>query len=197
MALTAKKILILVGHSDSKGFCTALADAYEKGATDSRQAEVKRLNLYDLKFDPILHRGYNEIQPLEEDLVRAQELFRWANHIVIVYPVWWGSVPAILKGFLDRTLLPGFGFKYHQNDPFWDKLLTGRTARLIVTSHAPGWYNWIVGRDSAINMIRKTTLEFCGIKPVKVTRFGGIRGSTPETRAKWLSITEVLGHSLA
>ena len=104
-------------------------------------AEVREVFLADLRFDPVLHHGYKEIQELETDPVHAQELIKWADHLVFVYPLWWATMPALLKGFLDRTLLPDFAFKYRPNSPFWDKDLTGKTARMIITMDAPVWYN--------------------------------------------------------
>jgi|SRR3989304_5289898 len=90
-------------------FCGVLAEAYIEGAK-AAGADIKQLYLGELKFDPILWHGYKEIQELEEDLKMAQEFILWAEHLVFVYPTWWGTIPALLKGFIDRTFLPGFAF---------------------------------------------------------------------------------------
>ena len=95
------RTLILLGHPDKKSLCSSIADNYEKGALE-KGGDVKRLNLHDLSFNLNLKNGYRTIQNLEEDLVNAQNLIKWASHIVIIFPVWWGGVPALLKGFLDR-----------------------------------------------------------------------------------------------
>ena len=134
-----KKILVILGHPDVDSFCGALSKAYVKGAL-AAGFEVRELKLRSLDFDPILWKGYNKIQKLEPDLVRAQELIQWSDHMVFVYPNWWGTTPALMKGFFDRVFLPGFAFKYRENSQFWDKLLTGRTAHLIVTMDTPPWY---------------------------------------------------------
>ena len=84
--------------------------------------------------------GYAQIQPLEPDLLDAQASITWAQHLVWVYPIWWGGLPALLKGFLDRIFLPGFAFKYRPNSALWDRLLTGRSAELLVTMDSPPWY---------------------------------------------------------
>lgn len=187
-----KKILLIMGHPDKESFGSALADAYESGARESG-AEFKRLNLADLEFEVNLKRGYREIQELEPDLVKAQELITWAEHLVFVYPIWWATMPALLKGFLDRTFLPGFAFKYRDDSPWWDKLLAGRTARMITTMDAPVFYFWLVNWNSGHRAMKKATLEFCGIKPVKVTTFGQVKNSTPEKREKWLEKVRNLG----
>jgi NAD(P)H dehydrogenase (quinone) len=187
-----KKVLLINGDSDAKSFCWALADAYEDGAREAG-IEIARVNIGELKFDPILHNGYREIQALEPDLTKTQEQIKWAEHIVFVSPTWWAGMPALMKGFIDRTFLPGFGFRYRQNSPLWDKLLAGRSARVITTSGSPKWY----GRLKYFgNMHRNFTfgiLKFCGIKPVKTTIFDSIGSSTDAQRQTYLSQTKTLG----
>ena len=136
-----KKTLLILGHPDKSSFNGALADSYQEGAKKSG-IEFERLNLADLDFELTLQKGYAGKQKLEPDLQRAQDLIRWAEHMVFVYPIWWATMPALLKGFLDRVFLPGFAFKYKENSPWWDKYLTGKTARLITTMDAPYLYNW-------------------------------------------------------
>lgn len=190
-----KKILIILGHPDKESFGGSLANSYKKNALRSG-AEVKELILADLKFDPILHRGYKEIQELEPDLVEAQELINWAEHLVFVYPLWWGTMPALLKGFLDRTFLPGFAFKYRKDSPFWDKLLKGKSARMIVTMDAPTWYNYWINGNAGPKAMKKATLEFSGIKPVKVTTIGGVKEMKTEQIKGWLAKVEKIGGGL-
>jgi len=175
------RTLIILGHPDSDSFCMALADSYEKGALE-KGGDVARLNLGELKFDPILRNGFNKKQLLEPDLIEAQRLIKWANHIVFVFPVWWSSPPAILKGFIDRVFLPGFAFKYRENSPNWDKLLIGRSARLLMTSDAPVMWLYLAYFHPALNMMKKATLEFCGVSPVTVTSFGSIKSANDKKR---------------
>lgn len=105
-----KKILIINGHPDKESFNFALSESYKNGAkkTDS---EIKEINIRDLNFNPNLEFGYRKRTELEPDLIDTQNKLKWADHLVWIYPVWWGSVPAMMKGFLDRVLLPGFAFK--------------------------------------------------------------------------------------
>jgi len=139
-----------------------------------------------MKFDPILWKGYKAIQELESDLKTAQENILWCEKWVIIYPIWWGSMPAILKCFFDRTLYSGFAYKYHTTDPFWDKLLKGRSADLITTCDAPKWWIWWKYRNSDLNSIKRATLEFCGFKPVRVMRIDRLRYKNDLERNKIL-----------
>ena len=191
-AIVKKRILILVGHPRPGSFCHALAREYFEGAA-AAGAETRVLALDQLRFDPVLHGGFQGGQPLEEDLAAAQEAILWAEHLVFVYPVWWGTMPALLKGFIDRVFLPGFAFKYRAGSPFWDRLLTGRTAELIVTMDSPPWYYRWITRQPGHRMMKKTVLEFCGVKPVGITSFGGVRRSSPEKREGWLARARALG----
>lgn len=192
----SKKILLILGHPNKETFCGSLLERYKKGALKTG-AEIKEIFVGDLNFDPILHRGYKEIQELEPDLVKAQELIKWAEHLVFVYPTWWATMPALLRGFFDRVFLPGFAFKYRENSSFWDKYLTGRSARVITTMDAPAWYNFLVYSNAGQKVLKRGTLQFCGIKPVKVTTIGGVKAMKKEQLTNWLAKVEKLGESLS
>jgi NAD(P)H dehydrogenase (quinone) len=187
-----KRVLIILGHPSEASLCGAIANAYLKGA-QAAEHEVRFLSLGKLKFDPILRDGYNTIQALEPDLVAAQESIAWAEHIVFVYPIWWGSIPAILKGFFDRIFLPGFAFKFRKEALMVDGLLKHRTAHLIATMDTPPWYYRLVYRMPGHNQMKRTILEFCGIKPVKISSFGPVKISTKAIREKWLSSAYTFG----
>lgn len=185
MNVMQKKILVIDGHPYDKSFCSALAQAYLENSRS--RADIQLLPLRDLKFDPILWAGYKEKQELEPDLQKAQELMKWADHLVIICPIWWGGPPALLKGFMDRTFLPGFAFKYRKGSRMWDKFMTGRSAHVIVTSDAPTWWmRWFRG-DSTVKMIKSATLDFVGYSPVKVTRVGDIKWLSVEQRQRILN----------
>jgi NAD(P)H dehydrogenase (quinone) len=188
-----KKILIINGHPNKQSLNFALAEAYKKGAIYSG-AEVKEIIICDLNFNPNLVNGYQKRTELEPDLLEAFEKIKWADHMVWVHPVWWGGLPAITKGFIDRLFLPGLTFSYRENSVWWDKLLKGKTARIITSLDQPGYfYRLFFGRPS-VNQLRKSTLEFCGVKPVKVTYIGVVKNSKEETRKKWLFEVEKLGN---
>ncbi len=190
--MSIKKILLINGHPDKESFCFALAVAYKNGAASSG-AEIKEIIVRDLQFDPNLQFGYRKRTELESDLIDAQEKIKWADHLVWIYPVWWGSLPAILKGFIDRVFLPGFAFQKRKNSVWWDKLLTGKSARIISTLDQPAWYYWLINRQPSNNAMKKLTLQFSGINPVRVTTIGPIRLSKETYRQNWLRKIEELG----
>ncbi len=187
-----KNILIINGHPDKQSFCFDLAESYKMGANKVNQ-NVKLIHLIDLKFNLILKNGYREISELEPDLVQIQHDILWADHLVFVYPNWWATFPALLKGFIDRVFLPGFAFKYGEDSPFWDKLLKGKTARLIVTMDTPKWYYWLINKSAGHHAMKIGVLEFCGIKPVKITVFAEIKTSDEAKRIKWIDKVMELG----
>ena len=187
-----KKILIINGHPNKESFNFGIVEAYKKGTLQSG-AEVKEIVIADLQFNPNLQFGYQKRTEQEPDLIESWEKIKWADHLVWIHPVWWGGLPAITKGFIDRLFLPGFAFQYRENSMFWDKLLKGKTAHIITTLDQPSWYyRFVYGRPS-VNQLKKSTLEFCGIKPVKVTYIGIIKNSSEDTRKKWLERVEKLG----
>jgi putative NADPH-quinone reductase len=187
-----KKILLINGHPDVESFNFAIMEAYKKGASASG-ATLKEINIRELHFNPNLQYGYRKRTELEPDLLDAQEKIKWAEHLVWVYPVWWGSVPAIMKGFLDRVLLPGFAFKKREGSVWWDKYLTGKSARLICTLDQPAWYYHVVNGRPSYHAMKKLTMHFVGIKPVKTSTIGPMRLSKPSYRDKWLLKIEKMG----
>ncbi len=178
-----KRIFVLFGHPDKTASSSAFADSYEHGARDAGH-EVKRINISDLAFDPILHKGYKVIQELEPDLKTVQEAFTWANHIVIFYPSWWSTMPALLKGMFDRMWLPYFAFHFNHNGFGWTRLMKRKSARVVVTSDSHPLLARMLFGDTT-NEIKKGILWFAGISPVRIHKIGPMKGATAERRTLW------------
>ena len=172
---TPKKIVLLLGHPDvTQTISGDLALMYETAARGAGHA-VRRFNLGEIKFDPILHKGYKVIQTLAPDLLALQEAIVWADHFVIIYPTWWCTMPALLKGLFDRMWLPGFCFnmrKHKDGSPAvgWKKRMKGKTARVIVISGNAPWMIWLFFGDYT-NEIKRGILWFAGFR-ARVTRLG-------------------------
>ncbi len=194
-----KKVLVILGHPRPDSLSHALGKAYAEGVRGN--AEVRILDVSQLEFAlsyPTRTAYDNKVEDhLEPDLQKAQADIRWADHLVFAYPQWWGGVPALLKGFIERVFLPGFAFKYRKDSPYQDQLLKGKTARLLVTMDAPSWWNRFVYRSAVHNAMLHPTLHFCGVKPVRISEFNVVRKSTPELREKWLEQTRQLGRQEA
>jgi putative NADPH-quinone reductase len=188
----AQRILVILGHPALDSLCAGMATAYEEGAR-AAGAEVRRLDLSTLSFSPLLHAGYRGEQPLEPDLLAAQADISWAEHLVWVYPIWWGAMPALMKGFIDRVLLPGYAYKYRRGSSLWDRLLAGRSAELLVTMDSPPWYFRWATRMPGHHQMKKAILEFCGIRPVKVHSFGPVRTAGAERLGTWVEQARRLG----
>jgi putative NADPH-quinone reductase len=163
------RIFILLGHPNKDTLAGKLAETYEIEAQKAGH-EVKRLNIGDLHFDPILHMGYKVIQELEPDLKLVQEYMTWSEHFVLVYPIWWSAMPALLKGMWDRMFLPAFAFRMNKTNLGWQKLLKGRTARVITLSKTQPILIRILFGDFT-NEIKRAILGFAGFS-VKITSFG-------------------------
>ncbi len=187
-----KKILLIQGHPDNESFNFALYEAYKKGAIASG-ADIQEIIVRDLNFNPNLQFGYRKRTELEPDLLDSIEKIKWAEHLVLFYPVWWGSIPALFKGFIDRVFLPGIVFEKIENSVWWKKLLTGRTGHIISTLDQPAWYYWLNYGRPSYHAMKRMTLNFVGIKPVRTTTIGPIRLSKESYRANWLKKIEKLG----
>jgi NAD(P)H dehydrogenase (quinone) len=189
----SKKVFVLLGHPDTDSMGCRLADSYADGAREIG-AEVRRTNLGDMQFDPILHKGYRVIQELEPDLKKIQEDIRWCEHFVIVYPSWWSTMPALLKGLFDRMWLPGFAYKFMPSGIGWHRLLKGRTATVFITSDAhPLLARFMFGDN--VNEIRDGILWFAGFS-AKIKKIGPVKNITPENKEKLIEKFKSFGHRL-
>jgi len=148
-------------------------------------------------FDPNVHMPSPSQQPLEADLNAAQSLVDWADHLVFVYPTWWGTMPALLKGFLDRIMTPGFAFRTSEGGTGYEGLLQGRSAELITTMDTPPLVHRLLYRQPGKNAMARATLGFCGIWPVRSLMFGSVRHSDTAQREAWLSRAYAAGRRLA
>ena len=190
-----KKILVLLGHPDKSGFCGEIADTYEAAARAAGHT-VERLNIGEMQFDPVLHHGYRERQELEPNLKRFQELITSSDHFVIIYPVWWVSMPALLKGLFDRAWLPGSAFRYMRmksgkRSIFWHRMFRGKTARTILTSGTrPILIRFLPGSVNA--QLKWGILWFAGFS-VRTTWFGPSEKIPDARRARWLLKVRRLG----
>ena len=188
-------VLIILGHPRTDSLCGALADAYDKGAR-AAGTEVRRLDLSTLDFDPDVHTPSPNQQAFEDDLCKARELILWAEHLVFVYPTWWGTLPALLKGFLDRTLTPGFAFNTCEGGTGYQGLLGGRSAQLITTMDTPPLIHRLVYRQPGRNAMARATLGFCGIRPVRSLVCGSVKDSSLQQRQQWLEQARRQGRDL-
>lgn len=193
MTQPAGKITAVLGHPLADSFCAALLEAYLTGARNAG-AEVRTHILSEKAFDPILHRAYRVIQELEPDLKIIQEDIRWADHLVFAFPIWWGVPPALMKGFLDRILVPGFAYKYATpHSLLQDKLLKGRSGRILCTMDSPTWYYRLFIGSPGLRMMKNSVLKFCGISPVHISAFGSVKLSSESRRQAWLKKAEQTG----
>ncbi len=190
------KITAIDGHPGTDRFVTALMERYLNAASEAG-AEVTRYTLRDMKFDPILHEGYKARQDWEPELAAAAKSIQEADHLLLGFPMWWGSQPALLKGFFDRVFLPGYAFKYHENDPMWDRLLKGRSADVFITSDTPEIYLRLFYGAPIFRQMKGQVLGFSGFKPIRQYYFAPIRKQKPQNFERWLNKAERLGRKIA
>lgn len=178
------KVLLLDGHPDAGRLTTRLLNLYE-GVLPA-DAEVTRVAIRDLAFTPILRRGYAKRTPWEPDLAQLAEAFDACDHLTVAFPLWWGSEPAELKGLIDRLFLPGFMFAYHQADPWWDRLMAGRSADVIVTMDTPPIFLRLAYGNAVVRRWKGQVLGFVGFAPVRIIAIGPVRkGGAEKSIGKW------------
>jgi putative NADPH-quinone reductase len=190
----SKKILILQGHPDSSvvHFGHALAQAYRDGATAAGH-QVREVDVGRLDF-PLLRRQADwQAGPLPPSLQSAQEAIGWAEHLVIVFPLWLGDMPALLKAFLEQVARPGFAFVADGTNPFGKKGLAGRSARVVVTMGMPALVYRYYFLAHSVKSLERNILGFVGIAPVHRTLIGSIEALGEPDRAKWLDRLHELG----
>lgn len=192
MARKHRKILVILGNPKKLSLCRSLANSYYEGAVGGGH-EVRFLDLSTMKFDPILHEGKDSGQKIEKSVLDARKDISWADHLVFVYPIWWGTFPAVLKGFIDRVFSNGFAYKYVKGERFHRRLMKGKSARLILTMDAHYLLYKLVLRGHGVKTVRLNFFFFTGIGPVKETKFYKVRESSDKKRKKWLDSVFLLG----
>lgn len=189
------KILVIIGHPRPDSLCHALAEEYIQGAREAG-AQLRRLDIRELTFSRDVENQVMRQQRTEPDIDRARHLLDWAQHVVFIYPTWWGTMPSLLKGFLDRVLLPGFAFRHAENAFGYEGLLKGRSAHLMTTMDTPPLVYRLVYRAAGYHVMRRATLNFCGIAPVRITPFGSVLQSDAGLRNRWLERARQEGQRL-
>ena len=186
------KIMIVVGHPVHNTFCAAIGHAYEKGALAAGH-EAKLFLLSEMDFDPILRDGFRKEQTLEADLRVAYESLASCDHLVLIFPLWCGDMPALLKGFIERILQPDLIARENTETAMNWNIFANKTARIVMTMGMPvSIYRWWY-RGHALKLLTRNILHFIGIKPVRHTLYGMIGASKPAVRERWLREIEALG----
>lgn len=187
-----KRVVVIDGHPDTDRarFVHALADAYAAGAANAGHA-VRRVDVCALDF-PILRspRDWTDGPP-PPGLADAGAAIAWAEHLVLLYPMWLGDLPALFKGFLEQVARPGIAFRYREKG-LPEKLWSGRSARIIVTMGMPGIYYRLFYRAHSLKSFERNILRFVGIGPIQSTVIGMVEESL-ERRREWLAEVEELG----
>jgi putative NADPH-quinone reductase len=189
------RVLVVQAHPDPRGghFGHALAEAYTRGAAAAGH-EVRTIEVAQLDF-PLLRSAAEWERGAPPPAIRqAQETITWAQHIVIVFPLWLGDMPALLKAFLEQCLRPGFALGKTRPGRMMRKLLKGRSARLIVTMGMPAFFYRLYYRSHSVKSLKRNILEFCGISPVRDTLIGAVEGARG-AREEWLKKMAALGRA--
>lgn len=187
-------VLVIMGHPRKDSYCAVLATEYIRGAREAG-VKVEGLTLADMQFEKNVTVPSPQYQHSEDDILKARELILWADHLVFVFPTWWGSFPALLKAFLDRVFTPGFAFREVQPDAF-DKLLSPRSAQLITTMDTPVLVDRLFNGAPAVKALTNATLKFCGVKPVRKMLLSPIKHATNEQKQQWLQAVYQKGKDL-
>jgi len=188
-------IVIIQGNPDpgAERFGRALAAAYQRGAEQSGR-EVRVIEVARIEFPLLRSKDEWQTGNIPAAISESQQTINWSDHLVIIYPLWLGDVPALLKAFLEQVLRPGFAFDVSQGG-MWKKRLTGKSARVIVTMGMPGIaYRWYFLAHS-LKSLQRNVLKFCGITPVRTSVIGMVESSSPAGREKWLARVEAYGRN--
>jgi putative NADPH-quinone reductase len=189
-----KHILLIDGHPDRRvgRFIHALARAYRKGARQGGHS-VRRIVVCEQDF-PLLTSAEEFRDGNPPRSIRAAQLsLQWADHIVILYPLWLGSMPALLKAFFEQLLRPGFAFAEGTGRGLPNKLLQGKSARIVVTMGMPAAFYSLVYRAHSLKSLKRNILAFCGIRPVRTSVIGMVEGMDAPRREAWLRELEMFG----
>jgi putative NADPH-quinone reductase len=194
MKVDAKRILIVQGHPDAghRHFGHDLADAYRDGALSAGNV-VETIQVAGLDFPLLRSLADWKEGAVPAALGPAQDALRRADHLVLFFPLWLGDMPALLKGFLEQILRPGFAFHANGGNPFGHKALKGRSARVVVTMGMPALVYRYCFRAHSVRSLERNILGFVGFAPVHETLIGLVEGLDEAGRRKWFGRLAKLG----
>jgi putative NADPH-quinone reductase len=187
------RIFLLDGHPDPspERFCAALADAYAGGARRSGH-EVRRFDLGAMNFPMLRSKEDFESGPVADDAARVQDAIRWADHIVIIHPMWMGNQPAMLRALFEQVFRYGFVLSQPEDDRS-TRLLKGKSAHVVVTMGMPAFvYRWVYGAHG-VRALEKSLLGFSGVKPIRHTLIGAVEELSERKRRSWLKRMQAAG----
>lgn len=190
-----QRIFILNGHPGPDSIARQAMERYADSAVAAGH-EVRVSQLAELDFDPDRGKaGYANAKPLEPVLEQALENLQWCSHFVLAFPLWWGGFPAKLKGWIDRVFINGQTFTTDETTFIGlpAPLLTGRSARVLITSDTPRSFLWLAYRDAVFRQLKGQILGFCGFKPVRITFFAPASHPKPGAVDKLLMEMDQLG----
>lgn len=186
------KILVIDGHPDPERqrFCHALADTYIDGARSSG-LETRLITVADADFTLLRTAREFAEPPTQRDIIRARQDLLWCNHLVLIFPLWLGDAPALLRGFLEHMARASFiaetdGRGIRQK-------LRGRSARLIVTMGMPKFAYSLIFQEHGVQNIMHGVLGFGGISPIRRTYFGGVDSAVSDNTLSALNRVRALG----
>lgn len=195
-------ILVINGHPDKKSFSASIFNEIIENLNKEKH-KIETLNLAEMKFDPVLRFGYRERMKEDTEITYSQELIQWADHLIFIYPIWWSSMPSLMKGWIDQVFTPGVAYSSNRKGIFvlnfitgrqFKKLLKNKTADIITTSQGPSWWYRIfsgiisVPDSYGIAVLKSAVLNHCGIKTKKVINLGNMNrdSNTLNIRKKFL-----------
>ena len=189
-----RRIAIIQGHPDTtaRHFCHALAEAYLKGAQSSG-FEIRLIDVAAMDFTLLRSKADFENGAPALSIIQAQDALRWADHLVVFFPLWLGGMPALLKAFFEQTFRPDFAFECGEAGQVTRKHLTEKSARIIVTMGMPAWiYRWFYCAHG-VKALERNILAFCGISPVRTSLIGSIENLSEAQRLRWLNSAQQYG----
>lgn len=196
-----KKIAVIIGHPLKGSLNHALAEQYVNEARMG-DTEVEIIDLAEKKFPLSPDSNRQELRARDEAELAKQhqviqemiQTLKSADHLVFFFPSWWGTYPAVFKGFIDRVILSGVAFQYGDGPTNWKRLFAGKTARIFTTFDTPKWFNLFKYRDPSGNSLKHAVLWYVGVKTIGLTRFDQVRFSDLKKREKWMRVVARLAN---
>ncbi len=188
-----KHICLIQGHPEDnpKTLCSALARSYVDGAKAGGH-KVRKLNVAALDA-PFLTASADFLTPPPEQIREVQGFIAASDHVVFIYPLWLGTMPAKLKAFLEQIARNEFLIKQDSKGGWPTKLMRGKSARVIVTMGMPAAAYQVIFGKSGVKSLEQGILTLSGFKPVRDTLIGSVGAADEKRRIKWLAAVRALG----
>jgi NAD(P)H dehydrogenase (quinone) len=189
------KVVIVFNHPYDGSFCNAILHSVTNGLVIGNH-QIDLIHLDKDNFNPVMTatdlKGFREKKAIDPKVIEYSDRIKNADYLVLVFPIWWELMPAMMKGFIDKVVFPGLAYDYTNSNntrmkPLWDNI---KGVTMITTMNTPNWLYYVLFSNAIKKALLLGVFWKIGFKNRKWLSFNQVKMVSDEKRKKWLKELE-------